>query len=122
MSAMTGDISINAVDVLLGLVIALGVWSGWVRGFIRGVLELSMLAAGLVAAFWGYQALAEILAQYIAALGAWAGAAGRRTGAADAELVTGAAAGWFVSIMLLATPPDLRRARSAPCQICAVIV
>lgn len=68
---MIGDISINAVDVLLGFVTALGIWGGWIRGFIRGALELLLLALGLLAALWGYHPVAALTEQHVASLGAW---------------------------------------------------
>jgi uncharacterized protein YkwD len=43
--------AIHLVDALLALAIALGLWAGWRRGFIDGVLDLAVLAAALVLSF-----------------------------------------------------------------------
>lgn len=63
--------SLNLIDYLLLLVIALGVIGGWWRGFIAGTLSLLLLAASLVAALWGYRWGAGLLQQYVPALGVW---------------------------------------------------
>lgn len=63
--------SLNLVDYLLLLIIALGVIGGWWRGFIAGTLSLLLLAASLVAALWGYAWGAALLARHVPALGAW---------------------------------------------------
>lgn len=63
--------SLNLVDYLLLLIVALGVIGGWWRGFIAGSLSLALLAASLVAALWGYRWGTELLRQYVPALGTW---------------------------------------------------
>src|SRR5687767_11536080 len=64
--------SINLIDVLLVLLVLLGAWSGWRRGFLSASMELLALVAGVVAAFLGYQYLAAPLAAYAPWLGVWA--------------------------------------------------
>ncbi len=44
----------NFVDALLALIVLIGAWSGWRRGFLFSSLDLLTLAASLVAAFLGY--------------------------------------------------------------------
>lgn len=51
----------NVVDALLVVVVLLGVWRGWRRGFVAGTLELACLAASLVVAFFCTPMLADIL-------------------------------------------------------------
>lgn len=60
---------LNLVDVMLGLIVLLGLWSGWRRGFILSVLDLLSLAAALFAALWGYARVAPYLERYMDA--AW---------------------------------------------------
>lgn len=56
---------LNLVDVLLGLIVLLGLWSGWRRGFIVSALDLLGLAAALFAALWGYARVAPLLQPYM---------------------------------------------------------
>ncbi|WP_310734597.1 CvpA family protein [Azohydromonas caseinilytica] len=58
------------MDVLLGLIVLLGMWSGWRRGFIVAALELLCLVAALVAALWGYARVAAGLEPHLES--AWA--------------------------------------------------
>lgn len=64
--------SFNAIDAVLALVVLLGIWSGWVRGFVVAGLQLLTLAASAVLAFVGYPSLAALLERHWAALGIWA--------------------------------------------------
>lgn len=63
--------SLNAVDALLVLVVLLGAWAGWRRGFMLSVLELVALAAAVLAAFLGYRYTAAWIAAQWPALGVW---------------------------------------------------
>ncbi|WP_029001213.1 CvpA family protein [Azohydromonas australica] len=51
----------NLIDLLLGLILLLGAWGGWRRGFIVSALELVALSAALAAALWGYARVAPLL-------------------------------------------------------------
>jgi uncharacterized protein YkwD len=53
--------ALNLVDVLLGLIVLLGAWGGWRRGFIVAALELLALVGALAAALWGYARAATLL-------------------------------------------------------------
>ena len=44
----------NLVDALLALVVLLGMFAGWRRGFLLETLGLTVLAASLLIAFWTY--------------------------------------------------------------------
>jgi uncharacterized protein YkwD len=46
---------LNLVDVALALIVLLGAWSGFRRGFLFSALDLLTLAVSLVAAFLGYR-------------------------------------------------------------------
>ena len=54
----------NLIDLLLALIILWGVFNGWRKGFVWGVLDLLVLAASLLAAFICYGWLAGQLEQY----------------------------------------------------------
>jgi uncharacterized protein YkwD len=53
--------SVTFVDVLLVLVVLLGVWQGWQRGFIFGLLDLARWVGGLLFALRFYQPVARWL-------------------------------------------------------------
>lgn len=57
---------LNYVDLILLIIILIGVYHGYRRGFILGFLELFALAASILAAFYFYQSTANILAKYLA--------------------------------------------------------
>lgn len=61
--------SLNLIDYLLLLIVALGLLGGWWRGFISGTPSLVLLAASFVAALWGYRGGAALLEQHV---GVWA--------------------------------------------------
>jgi uncharacterized protein YkwD len=62
----------NLIDLVLLLVIALNVWSGWRRGFILGLLDLVRWVGSLLLGLRFYQSLAHLLSRF--ALPAdWAG-------------------------------------------------
>jgi uncharacterized protein YkwD len=62
----------NPVDALLVLVVLLGAWAGWARGFLYAALDLLTLAASLAAAFFGWSHATEWLGRTAPALGVWA--------------------------------------------------
>ncbi len=60
----------NSIDILLILIVLLYIYFGWQKGFITGMLQLLMLAAGLLSAFAMYPYFASFLAKH-ASLGIW---------------------------------------------------
>jgi uncharacterized protein YkwD len=64
--------SFNLVDALLALVVLLGAFGGWRRGFVLAGLELVTLLASVLLAFLGYRYLAEFAQAQWPALGVWA--------------------------------------------------
>ncbi|RYZ06049.1 MAG: hypothetical protein EOO24_11985 [Comamonadaceae bacterium] len=62
---------LNPVDVLLVLIVLLGAWGGWRRGFIFTALDLLTLLASLVAAFVGYRYAVDLLERMFPPLGVW---------------------------------------------------
>ncbi|GAA4330443.1 CvpA family protein [Flaviaesturariibacter amylovorans] len=61
----------NVIDILLILVLAASLWSGWQRGFLIGFLELIGWGGSLLAAFFGYPYLAGWLQSVVPSWGAW---------------------------------------------------
>jgi len=61
----------NLIDLLLVLIILLGIFNGWRKGFVWGVLDLLVLAASLLAAFICYGWLAGQLERYSALGSTW---------------------------------------------------
>src|SRR5687767_6054659 len=53
--------SVTFVDVLLALVVGLGVWQGWQRGLLLGLLDLVRWVGGLLFALRFYQPVARWL-------------------------------------------------------------
>ena len=62
----------NYVDVLLLLVIALAVWTGWKKGFILGTINLIIWTGSLLAGFILYQQAGSLLRNLFPAIGVWA--------------------------------------------------
>ncbi|HEX7366918.1 MAG TPA: CvpA family protein [Pelobium sp.] len=60
------------VDLILLLIIILGIYHGYRRGFLLGFLELFALAASILAAFYFYQTTAGLLAQHLQLEERWA--------------------------------------------------
>jgi uncharacterized protein YkwD len=85
--------AVNPVDVLLGIVVLLGAWSGWRRGFVRATLELLALAAGLVLAYVGYRWPAAWIAGHWPTLQAWSAPLGFIAIFALVQLLVGSIAG-----------------------------
>src|SRR5919107_3384460 len=63
--------SITFVDVLLVLVVALGVWEGWHRGLLLGLLDLVRWVGGLLFALRFYQPVARWLGPRVSWDEAW---------------------------------------------------
>ncbi|TCJ19114.1 hypothetical protein EPD60_01485 [Flaviaesturariibacter flavus] len=61
----------NLVDIILVLVVAAAVWSGFQRGFLVGALELLGWTLSLFTGYLAYPALAVILERFIPGIGIW---------------------------------------------------
>ena len=61
----------NLVDVFLIVVVLLAIGSGWRKGFIFGILDLAAWIGSLVAGFYFYPYVANVLEKYIPSLGVW---------------------------------------------------
>lgn len=61
----------NLVDVLLLLIVALAMWSGWVKGFILGITDLVIWLGSLVLGFLFYENAGHFLYRLFPALGVW---------------------------------------------------
>lgn len=64
--------SLNLVDALLAIVVLLGAFSGFRRGFVFATLDLLTLAVSLVAAFLGYRYPAAWAESLLPEIGVWA--------------------------------------------------
>ncbi len=62
---------LNAIDLLLLAVVAVGALLGWVRGFLFSALDLVTLALSLLTAFLGYREVTGLVAQAAPSLGIW---------------------------------------------------
>jgi uncharacterized protein YkwD len=63
---------LNPVDLLLVAIVLVGALTGWGRGFVFSALDLLMLAASLIAAFFGYRPASGWIAQVAPSFGVWA--------------------------------------------------
>ena len=61
----------NYVDLFLVIVVLFSIYSGYLKGFILGTIQLLMLAAGLLAAFLMYPYISSFLQKYWASLSVW---------------------------------------------------
>src|SRR5215212_4655224 len=61
----------NYVDVILFLVMALAIWTGWRKGFILGSINLAVWIGSLFIGFFFYQYLGNILQSFFPRLGVW---------------------------------------------------
>jgi uncharacterized protein YkwD len=61
----------NLVDLALILVVLFSIYSGYQKGFIRGAIDLLLLALSLVFAFWAYRYVAAFFEKYITVTGVW---------------------------------------------------
>jgi uncharacterized protein YkwD len=62
---------LNPVDILLVVIVLVGAWTGWARGFVFSALDLLTLAASLAAAFIGWREVTDWAATAAPALGVW---------------------------------------------------
>jgi uncharacterized protein YkwD len=83
--------SVTFVDVLLALVVLLGVWQGWRRGLLLGLLDLARWVGGLLFALRFYQPVARWLGPRVGWDQAWDEPA--------AFLLTAVAAGLFIQLL-----------------------
>ena len=63
--------AMNFVDFILIAFVLFSAWSGWLKGFILGSLELIKFVAGLVLAFLAYPYIVQLLQKYFPSLGIW---------------------------------------------------
>jgi len=91
--------SVNLLDVMLVLVVVLGAWSGWRRGFVAATLELLVLAASVIIAFLGYRYPVALLETHAPALGVWAPPLAFLASFVVAHLVLGAVAGKLIGAL-----------------------
>ena len=61
----------NYIDILLILVMALALWSGWRKGFIIGSVNLVVWIGSLIAGFLLYPYAGRLLSQWFPQLGVW---------------------------------------------------
>jgi len=61
----------NPIDIFLVLIVLLGAWTGWRRGFLFAGPDLLALVASLVAAFVGYRWVVDLLERMFPPLGVW---------------------------------------------------
>lgn len=61
----------NVIDLLLIIIFLLSVYSGYLRGFITGISQLLILAAGLLSAFFLYPYITTFLDKTATSLGIW---------------------------------------------------
>jgi len=64
--------TLNLVDAFLLLVVALGAFAGFRRGFAAGALGLAVLALTLFIALWGYRYPAVLFERHVMPMGVWA--------------------------------------------------
>ncbi len=65
-------VAFNLIDALLALIVILGAWVGWTRGFVVAGLQLFTLVGGVVLAFLAYRYPAVWLQAWSPALDVWA--------------------------------------------------
>jgi uncharacterized membrane protein required for colicin V production len=61
----------NIIDVFLFIIILLSIYSAYHKGFVLGIVELLLLALGLLFAFWVYRHVTSFFENYITSLGVW---------------------------------------------------
>ena len=61
----------NWVDLVLVLIVLLAMWAGWQKGFILGTVDLFVWIGSMLAGFFTYKYLAELLKQAWPALDVW---------------------------------------------------
>jgi uncharacterized protein YkwD len=61
----------NYIDILLIAIVLFSIYSGWLKGFIIGTLELLMFIVGIVLTFLFYPYIATFLEKHASNLGIW---------------------------------------------------
>jgi len=61
----------NLIDVLLILIVVLAMWAGWAKGFILGIVNLSVWLGSLLTGFFFYQDVGLLLQKVFPSLGVW---------------------------------------------------
>lgn len=61
----------NLIDVLLILIVALAMWSGWSKGFILGITDLAVWLGSLLLGFLFYDNTAVLVQKVAPSLGVW---------------------------------------------------
>src|SRR5215207_9165991 len=79
--------SVTFVDVLLVLVVLFGVWQGWHRGLLLGLLDLGRLVGGLLFALRFFQPVARWMGPRVSWDEAWDEPAAFLLAAVEAGLV-----------------------------------
>lgn len=62
----------NYVDLLIVLIVVFALWSGYVKGFIMGLVDLIIMLGSLWAAITFYPSVELLLTQYFSLTGIWA--------------------------------------------------
>jgi uncharacterized protein YkwD len=61
----------NLIDIFLIVIVLFSVYSGWLKGFILGSLELIMFVIGIVFTFLSYPYIVSFFEKYAPSLGMW---------------------------------------------------
>lgn len=61
----------NYVDVILTIIIALALWSGYIKGFILGLVDLIIMLGSLGVAIIFYPFVEKLLTNYLSVTGIW---------------------------------------------------
>src|SRR3954447_23226316 len=61
----------NLVDIFLIIIVLISIWSGWQKGFIYGLLDLTTWVGSLLIGFYFYPYTANFLSKYMPFLGVW---------------------------------------------------
>ena len=61
----------NYVDVILIIIIALALWSGYIKGFILGLVDLIIMLGSLGVAIIFYPFVEKLLTNYFSVTGIW---------------------------------------------------
>ena len=62
----------NYVDFVLLIIVALALWSGYLKGFIMGLVDLAIMLGSLWAAILFYPYIERVVATYLLVTGVWA--------------------------------------------------
>ena len=61
----------NLIDLFLIIIVLLSIYNGYLKGFISGMLQLVILAAGLLSAFFLYPYIGTFFDKNVSSLGIW---------------------------------------------------